>query len=83
MKTYLNGEDGYSVNYFKQKLQERYQDNITITNCQRKTNVVTFRDSAHYILQQRLMESLVQDKENKKDMIIDWSIYIFITIFIV
>ena len=71
MKTYLNGEDGYSVNYFKQKLQERYQDNITITNCQRKTNVVTFRDSAQNILQQRLMESLAHDNENKNDMIIE------------
>ena len=31
METFLNGEDGYSIKYFKQKLKERYGDDIIIT----------------------------------------------------
>lgn len=47
METFPQGEDGYSIKYFKQKLKERYGDDIIITSITGKTSIVSFRDSAH------------------------------------
>jgi len=53
METFLNGEEGYSLKYFKQKLKDRYKDDIIITSIPGKSTVVSFRDSAHRILRER------------------------------
>ena len=44
METFLNGEEGYSLKYFKQKLKERYKDDIIITSLPGKSSIVSFRD---------------------------------------
>ena len=41
METFLNGEDGYSIKYFKQKLKECYGDDIIITSITGKSSIVS------------------------------------------
>ncbi|KAK4315551.1 hypothetical protein Pmani_013242 [Petrolisthes manimaculis] len=50
METFLNGEEGFSLKYFKQKLKDRYKDDIIITTIHGKASLVSFRESAHRIL---------------------------------
>ena len=64
METFLNGEDGYSIKYFKQKLKERYGDDIIITSIAGKSSIVSFRDPAHKILR----ENALQIKQLMKTM---------------
>ena len=57
IETFLDGEKGYSLEYFKEKLKERYWNYIFITSHTGKSSVVIFRDSrpAKYV---QMKESL-------------------------
>lgn len=71
METFLHGEEGYSMKYLKQKLKERYQDDIIITNLPGKSSIVSFRDSAHRILRERWMAHRAADKAEENERIIE------------
>ena len=45
METFLQGEEGYTLKYFKQKLIEKYGEDIVITSIPGNTPVVSFHDS--------------------------------------
>ena len=70
METFLDGEEGYSLKYFKQKLKQRYKDDVTITSLHGKSSIVSFRDSAHQILRERWVAEQA-DKANENDRIIE------------
>lgn len=71
METFLNGEEAYSLKYFKQKLKQRYKDDVTITSITGKSSIVSFRDSAHQILRERWVADRVADKASENDRIIE------------
>ena len=68
METFLNGEKGYSLKYFKQKLKENYKDDIIITSLPGKSSIVSFRDSVHRIFHERLLADQAAGKacENER-----------------
>ena len=55
METFLNGEDGYSIKYFKQKLKERYSDDIIITTITGKSSIVKQHSFRTYLTVQEWM----------------------------
>lgn len=71
METFLNGEEGYSLKYFKQKLKERYKDDIIITSLPGKSSIVSVRESAHRILRERWVADQAADKACENERIIE------------
>lgn len=71
METYMNGEESYSLQYFKQKLKERYQEDIIITSLPGKSSIVSFRDSAHRILREKWMADRAADNAGENERIIE------------
>ena len=71
MNTFLNGQDGYSVKYLKQKLKKHYGEDITITSIIGKSSIVSFRDSAHKILREKWKTDKVTDVISETEWIID------------
>lgn len=61
--------DPYSVKHMRQKLNERYGQNIIITSINGKPDVVTFRYTARYILHEFFRESKNGEAENKDAII--------------
>ena len=71
METFLNGEEGYSMKYFKQKLKEHYGDDIIITCIPGKPSIVSFRDSAHKALRQKWITDRETEHINENERIVD------------
>ena len=71
METFLDGEEGYSLKYFKQKLRERYKDDIIITSIHGKTSIVSFRESAHRILREKFVMDKAMNKGFEDELIIE------------
>ena len=70
METFLNGEEGYSLKYFKQKMIEKYGNNFIITSVPGKSSIVSFRDSAYRILHEKFVKDHAAEKilENERIM---------------
>ena len=64
IETFLNGEEGYSLKYFKLKMIEMYGNNIIITSVPGKSSIVSFCDSAYRILHEKFIRDRVADKKN-------------------
>lgn len=67
----MQGEDGYSIKYFKQKLKERCGDDIIITSVPGKTNTVSFRDSVHLTIREKWVAERTTGNNCENDRIID------------
>ena len=68
MENFLNGDEGYSMKWFKQKLGDHYGEDITITNLKGKQSIVSFRESTYKLLNERWMSDKVT-AENKERII--------------
>ena len=69
MENFLNGDEGYSMKWFKQKLSDHYGDDITITNIKGKPSIVSLRESTYKVLNERWMSDKVT--ADNKERIID------------
>ena len=70
METYLGGEEGYTLKHLKSKLLNHYGTKITITSIQGKQSVVSFRDVAHKILQDKWYTERCHDEAEERIRIV-------------
>ena len=68
--------EGYSLRYFKEKLKERYKNDIVITSLTGKSIVVSFRDSTHKILRERWKADQEASKVCENERIIEMAVSI-------
>ena len=71
METFLDGKDGYGIQYLKTKLREHYGDDIVLTSIPGKSTIVSFHDLAHKILNQQWNDEKCVDKLEERDRILD------------
>ena len=71
MEDFLQGEEGYSIKYFKQKLKEHYGDDIIITSITGKSSTVSFRNNAHRVLREKWNTDRMSGKYCENYQIID------------
>ena len=70
MSRYLpDGVPAYSVNHLKKKLQERFQDQLTVSGMEGKMNVVTFSRSVTAILHETYTDTNTCDFDERLESI--------------
>ena len=70
-QSFLNdGEEGYSEKTLKEKLTKKYGDQVIITTIHSQSNVVTFREKGHEVLQNLWKFEKKFDVQNEKESII-------------
>ena len=62
-----NSEEIYSMKHLKRKLEERYRDNIIISQTEGKPNLVCFKDVARFIIEKSKTDN---EYVNKGEVII-------------
>ena len=62
-----NSEEIYSMKHLKRKLQERYRDDIIISQTEGKPNLVCFKDVARFIIEKSKTEN---EDANEEEVII-------------
>ncbi len=70
-ESYMEGAEGYSVKWLRQKLQARYGDQMIITSIQGISNIVTFRDKGHKVLRDNWVAEQKANVLTEKNRIID------------
>ena len=71
MGNFLQGEEGYSIKYFKQKLKDHYGDDIIITSITGKSSTVNFHNTAHRVLREKWDTDRMSGKYCENYQIID------------
>ena len=68
MKEYSEGEEVYGTKSIKQKLKEKYKDNVFFAEISGRKNVVCFQDMANWIVSDKWYEerNLDIDEEAKR-----------------
>ena len=69
MESFLEGEEGYTMKFLKEKLKKHYKDDIIITNQKGKPAIACFRDSTYRIIQERFKSTT--DQRSEIDKVID------------
>ena len=67
----VSDEEVYGVKRIKQKLQEKYKDNIFFSEVSGRKNVVCFRNMADWIINDQWYKSKVQNAEDEAKRIIE------------
>ncbi len=71
MDGYLGGKEGYTLKHLRNKLLDHYANNIAITSIPGKPSIVSFRDVAHNILQEKWSSDRYKNMEDEKNRIIE------------
>ena len=72
MQSFLDGDEGYTTKYLRDKLQQHYGEQIIITNSKgRLENIVTFRDRGYQVLREQWVCETKADVLTEKERIID------------
>ena len=67
MAELANSEEIYSMKHLKRKLEERYRDDIIISQTEGKPNLVCFKDVARFIIEKSKTEN---EDANEEEVII-------------